>query len=194
MPKIAIFFPLEFPDPAWAGSVFAVDAPEGDHDHGRAGEWILGRHPAVDITMACREISGKHAALAYSYGADQWTLTDLHSTNGTRVNGDLLPPGDPRPVTIGDRIHLGPHLINLVLDDQDTVDGGPSTIVDTRPLDHRTGETLATAPPPPRTYADTLDTGLEWLLNPRTTLGTLVRLLVVVIAAAVFVLVQSGAL
>lgn len=98
---------------------------------------------------------------------------------------------DPLPVRAGDRVHLGPHLINLVEDEQDTVDSGPPTIVGTAPLDHRTGETLATAPPAPKTYADTLDTALQWLINPKTRLGALVRLLVLVIAAAVFVLVQG---
>lgn len=191
VPKIAIFFPVEFPDPAWAGSVFAVDAPSGDHG---PGEWILGRHPAADLTLACREISQKHAALTYSYAASRWAITDLHSTNGTRVNGELLKPGDPRPVHIGDRIHLGPHMINLVEDDQDTVDGGPTTIVGTAPLDHRSGEPLPLSPPPPKTYADALDTGMEWLINPRSRLGVMVRLLVLVMAAAVVVLVMGGAL
>lgn len=191
MPKIALFFPVNFPDLAWAGSVFAVDAPTGDHDHGRAGEWILGRHPAADLTLACREISAKHAALAYSYASDQWTLTDLKSTNGTRVNGQILPPGDPRPVAVGDRIHLGPHLVNLVEDAADTVGTEPTTIAGITPLDHRTGDALPPAPPPPKTYADALDTGLRWLINPTTRLGALVRLLLLVIAAAVFVLVQG---
>lgn len=194
MPSISISFPLEFPDAAWAGSVFAVDAPDGDHGHGRGGEWIIGRHPAADITVAPRSISACHCALSYSYGADSWHLTDLHSTNGTRLNGELLSPGDPHPVRVGDRVHIGPHLINLVEDEQDTVDSGPTTIVGTAPLDHRTGETLATAPPAPKTYADTLDTALQWLINPKTRLGALVRLLVLVIAAAVFVLVQGWAL
>lgn len=191
VPSISISFPLEFPDKAWAGSVYCLEAPAGDHGHHAPGEWIIGRHPAADLTVAPRSISAQHCAITYSYAASRWAITDLQSTNGTRVNGELLSPGDPRPVRVGDRVHLGPHLINLVEDAQDTVDSGPTTIVGTAPLDHRTGETLATAPPAPKTYADTLDTALQWLINPKTRLGALVRLLVLVIAAAVFVLVQG---
>lgn len=192
MPKIAISFPVDFPDLAWAGSVFTVDAPDGDHSHGRSGEWVLGRHPAADLTLACREISKRHAALMYSYAANRWTLTDLNSTNHTRVNGELLSPGDPRPVHIGDRIHLGPHLVNLVEDEGDTVNSGPETIVGTAPLDHRTGEILPTAPPPPKTLADTLYLGASWLIAPSTALGMAYRLIVLGLAALVAVLVMGA--
>ena len=90
-------------------------------------------------------------------------------------------------------------MIRIVEDDQDTIsshdDDGPPTMVGLQPLDHRTGEPPPpTAPPAPKTYADALDTGLEWLINPRSRLGALVRLLVLVLAAAVVVLVMGGAL
>lgn len=196
MPKITLFFPKDFDDPAWAGSSFCLEAPE-DHGHHRSGEWVLGRHPASDVTISIRSVSKNHCAIAYSYASNRWAVTDLGSTNGTRLNGELLSPNDPRPLKIGDRLHIGPNLVQIVEDDQDTVGDDnnhePTTIVGTRPLDHRTGEPLPPAPPPPKTYADTLDTGLSWLLHPTTTLGALVRLAVVAAAALVFVLVQSGA-
>lgn len=195
MPKLCLFFPKDFDDPAWAGSSFCLDAPD-DPGHHRGGEWVLGRHPASDVTISVRSVSKNHAAIAYSYAANRWAATDLGSTNGTRLNGELLTPGDPRPLKIGDRLHIGPNLIQVVEDDEDTIGGGddnhdPTTIIGTRPLDHRTGEPLPPAPTAPKTYADTLDTGLAWLLHPSTTLGALVRLAVVAAAAAVFVLVQA---
>lgn len=93
MPKLTLYFPPEFDDPAWAGSSFCLDAPGGDHKHGRAGEWVLGRHPAADVTIASRTVSARHAAIAYSYAADRWSIQDLGSTNGTRINSELLAEG-----------------------------------------------------------------------------------------------------
>lgn len=187
MPKIALFFPPDFPDPAWAGSVYSIEAPA---DKG-AGEWVLGRHPAADLTLSVKTISARHAALTYSYAASRWSICDLGSTNSTRLNGEQLPPGDPRPVKVGDRLHLGPNLINLVEDEADTVNSEP-TIVGLAPLDHRTGEPLSLAPPPPKTWADTLYLGASWLIAPSTALGTLYRLIVLGLAALVTVLVMGA--
>lgn len=107
MPKLTLYFPPEFDDPAWAGSSFCLDAPGGDHKHGRAGEWVLGRHPAADVTIASRTVSARHAAIAYSYAADRWSIQDLGSTNGTRINSELLSPKDWHPIKLGDRLALG---------------------------------------------------------------------------------------
>ena len=165
---------------------------------------MIGRLPTCDITIAIQSVSRRHCSLAYSYAANQWSVTDLGGKNGTRLNGELLKPGDPAPVKIGDKLHLGPNPIHLVENAQSTEEVGiPTTIGRVVPLDHRTGEPLAPpappapppppppAPPAPKTYADTLDTGLSWLLHPTTTLGALVRLAVMAAAAAVFVLVQG---
>jgi predicted component of type VI protein secretion system len=211
MPKLTLYFPKTFEDFAWAGSSFCLEAPD-DPGHHRAGEWVLGRHPASDLTLSVRSISTKHCAITYSYAADQWSVQDLGSTNGTRLNGKLLGPKDLAPLAIGDRLHLGPSLVQVVEHEQSTeqIDGA-TTIAGLTPLDHRTGAPLGEQPPAapagasspptpapplvpahPKTYADSLDTGLEWLLNPRTTLGTLVRLLVVVLASAVVVLVMGA--
>jgi hypothetical protein len=147
MPKITLFFPQYFEDPAWAGSSFCLDAPSGDH--GRGGEWVIGRLPTCDVTIAIQSVSRRHCSLAYSYAADRWAVTCLGGKNGTRLNGRFLEPGDPTPVRIGDKLHLGPNPIHIVENDQSTeeVDKvGASTIVGTKPLDYRTGEPL---PPPP---------------------------------------------
>ena len=196
MPKLTLYFPPEFDDPAWAGSSFCLDAPDGDHKHGRAGEWVIGRHPAADLTIATRTISAKHCALAYSYAADRWSIQDLGSTNGTRLNGDRLNPGDPRPVAVGDRLHLGPNLIHLVEDEADTLsDDGPTTIASSKPLDHRTGETIppTQTAPPAKTYADAVYLGVSWLFAPSTLLGKIYRLVVLAVAVVVVVAVMGGA-
>src|SRR5262249_47336204 len=65
---------------------------------------IVGRRSACDIYLHFPNISGKHCRLAYVNGA--WTVRDLDSTNGIKVNGDRVPektlmPGDQ--LTIGKR-------------------------------------------------------------------------------------------
>lgn len=61
------------------------------------GKVVIGRDPACDITLDSAEISRQHAELAPR--GNRVTLRDLGSTNGTRVNGQLvthaiLKPGD----------------------------------------------------------------------------------------------------
>lgn len=50
-------------------------------------------------------VSRRHAALIP--GTRALFLVDLHSTNGTWVNGTYLPPGQQHPLKPGDRIELG---------------------------------------------------------------------------------------
>lgn len=60
---------------------------------------VLGRDPKVDVSIAYDAYaSARHALLRQSPGG--WTLTDLQSTNGTRVNF--------RPVAAGETVSLRP--------------------------------------------------------------------------------------
>jgi pSer/pThr/pTyr-binding forkhead associated (FHA) protein len=57
---------------------------------------IIGRHPDCDIVLPIANVSGKHCQLDYADG--QWSVRDLGSRNGTRVDAVLcqthpLPPG-----------------------------------------------------------------------------------------------------
>jgi hypothetical protein len=60
--------------------------------------YLLGRARDCDLLLKSPTVSRSHARL--HHGPDGWVLTDLHSTNGTRVNGwrvtkpELLLPGD----------------------------------------------------------------------------------------------------
>lgn len=197
MPKLCLYFPKFFEDPVWAGSSFCLDAPDGDHKHGRAGEWVLGRHPAVDITLNIRSISLRHCAISYSYAASRWSVQDLGSTNGTRLNDKLLGPKDLCPLNIGDHLHLGPNRINVVEDEQDTESVGPPTVAATTAIDYRTGEPLAAnpAPPPPPPppepepakadgYDDALYLAVQWLTGGTTLLGKAARFLLAVLLVA----------
>ena len=52
---------------------------------GSAGQFSIGRDADCDLAIADMTVSRRHATLERT--ADGWTLTDLGSTNGTRVNG-----------------------------------------------------------------------------------------------------------
>lgn len=76
----------------------------------------VGEGEAPDLDMsphraAALGVSRQHAA--FVPGADALFLVDLHSTNGTWVNGRYLPPGQRHPLRAGDRIELG--LLRLVV-------------------------------------------------------------------------------
>jgi hypothetical protein len=52
---------------------------------GSAEQFSIGRDAGCDLAIADMTVSRRHATLERT--ADGWTLTDLESTNGTRVNG-----------------------------------------------------------------------------------------------------------
>jgi adenylate cyclase len=57
---------------------------------------VIGRHPGCDIVLPFGPVSGRHCQLEYNDG--QWTVRDLGSRNGIRVDGvrceaKSLPPG-----------------------------------------------------------------------------------------------------
>jgi hypothetical protein len=196
VPKITLYFPDDFDDPDLAGSSFCLEAPEGDHQHhGRPGEWILGRYRDSDLTILVRSVSRQHCAISYSYASNLWAIADLGSTSGTYVNGNRLPPNDPTPIKIGDRIHLGQCLINVVEDENDTIgdgaddDEGPSTIASTTAITSCPWPPAATVPPiaPGRTYADSVYLGASWLLAPSTVAGKVYRLIVLGAAVAMVI-------
>src|SRR5205807_4715511 len=58
---------------------------------------VLGRRESCDIRMPFPNISGQHCELSFNEG--YWTIRDLNSTNGIKVNSQrvlkkLLHPGD----------------------------------------------------------------------------------------------------
>lgn len=206
MPKLSLYFDRKFEDEVWRTLTYDLEPPLDSHGHGRGGEWVLGRHPASDLTIAIKSISLRHCSIAYSYASDCWTVTDLGSTSGTYLRGKKLVRGDPAPLQIGDRLYLGSNLISVVEGEDDTVNGGPPTVADVKPIDWSAPTPApapppapppppapAPAPPPPAppslTYADSVQFALAWLATPTTKLGGAVRLVVVALAALVVVVV-----
>jgi hypothetical protein len=77
-----------------AGTVLSL--PLGSHV-------LAGRSSDVDIHLDDTFVSSKHAL--FQATNDGLVVEDLHSTNGTQVNGsDVL---DPRLLQVGDRVEVG---------------------------------------------------------------------------------------
>ena len=86
--------------------------PSSDRDIPLAGpRCLIGRGPDCDIVLTDPLVSARHAAITTD--AERFLLEDLKSRNGTHLNGQ--PIAAPAPLTSGDRIECGGHLL-LFLD------------------------------------------------------------------------------
>jgi pSer/pThr/pTyr-binding forkhead associated (FHA) protein len=68
------------------------------------GETLIGRNPTTDITLLDEGASREHAIVIYDDEQDRWTIEDLQSTNGTKVNGKRV---RSHPLDPGDEIQIG---------------------------------------------------------------------------------------
>jgi hypothetical protein len=68
----------------------------------------VGRLAGCEVVLKDRGASRKHAQLRFRDGA--WTLTDLGSTNGTRLNGQTI---QSRELTDGDKVTIGTTVIEF---------------------------------------------------------------------------------
>jgi adenylate cyclase len=89
----------------------------------------LGRRESCDICLRFPNVSGVHCELTYKDG--YWTVRDLNSTNGIKVNGVRvqkkgLRPGDvitiaKRSFTIEYNLTIGKQALSEMLEDSDEV-------------------------------------------------------------------------
>jgi len=70
---------------------------------GRGSRFSIGRDASCDLAIPDMTVSRRHAELERTQ--DGWLLSDLASTNGTRVNGWRV--RDKVPVRPGDLVHFG---------------------------------------------------------------------------------------
>ena len=66
-------------------------------------KYVLGRQTTCDIVIADHNVSRVHAELRFAQGT--WQIDDRGSTNGTRINGDVIV--EPTPLASGDVIAFG---------------------------------------------------------------------------------------
>ena len=77
----------------------------GEEEHPLRQNLQIGRGPGNHIRFEQTSVSRRHASVAWAGG--RWWIEDLGSANGTWVNGERVPFGQPRPLRHGDRIRIG---------------------------------------------------------------------------------------
>jgi len=77
-------------------------------------EVIIGRDPTCELYLEDEVISSRHARLTYHHS--QWWLEDLHSTNGTTLNGEAI--STATVVIAGDVIGCGNVRLTITLPGQ----------------------------------------------------------------------------
>jgi pSer/pThr/pTyr-binding forkhead associated (FHA) protein len=73
--------------------------------------WLVGRGPGVDARFDDPEMSQRHLLIEFASG--RFHVTDLDSTNGTRVNGTGIATSE---LAHGDRIHAGAHVFQILIE------------------------------------------------------------------------------
>jgi hypothetical protein len=98
-------------EPAEAGTGASVVVHENDQAHTvpLRGEVVtIGRLPDCDVVLKDKGASRRHAQIRSKNGV--FTLTDLGSTNGTRLNGQTV---QARKLEDGDRITIGSTVLDF---------------------------------------------------------------------------------
>ena len=99
----------------WSATLVEVRGGAEGNEYPLDGERIVvGRGPGVDLAFEDDEMSANHAVFEHSRGG--LCITDLDSTNGTRVNGERVAT---RALAHGDRIEIGRHHFHLLLEKRD---------------------------------------------------------------------------
>ena len=83
--------------------------PSASYELG-AGETVIGRSTEADLQFKHPEISRRHCSMKWD-GADGFTVEDLRSRWGTKINGAALASEVETPLQPGDRLHIGPVLV-----------------------------------------------------------------------------------
>lgn len=73
---------------------------------------VIGRNPTTDITLLDEGISREHAIVEFDEDEGAYTIEDLQSTNGTKLNGKRVRQA---ALTDGDEILIGQTLFRFVL-------------------------------------------------------------------------------
>ena len=73
---------------------------------------VVGRQAGCEIIIDARKVSREHAAFIFRNG--RWYVEDLGSANGTRVNGNKLPPSSPHLLKSGDMLAFWQYLFQFV--------------------------------------------------------------------------------
>jgi len=72
---------------------------------------MIGRRESADIVLRFPNVSGHHCELILEGG--HWTIRDLRSSNGTKVNGTRVTEQRLKP---GDKVSIAKHEYEIVFD------------------------------------------------------------------------------
>ena len=87
---------------------------EGMRHELSSDETIIGRNPTTDITLLDESISREHAIVALDEATGIYSLEDLQSTNGSKVNGKRVRSAELAP---GDEIEIGHTSFKFIMND-----------------------------------------------------------------------------
>jgi hypothetical protein len=63
--------------------------------------------PEIDLSEPPADLAVSHLHAVLLRDGDGWTVVDLGSYNGTRLDGERLRPNTPEPFAVGSRLNLG---------------------------------------------------------------------------------------
>ena len=96
-----------------AAVLMGLSGPFNGHSYAIAQRQVqIGSESGNDLQITGDDTVSAHHAMI-QYDKRSLFVQDLHSTNGTLLNGSRLEPGYPRPVNIGDQIELGESLLEV---------------------------------------------------------------------------------
>lgn len=72
---------------------------------------VLGRAPSADVRIPSRTVSEAHASVQMR--GNDWVLMDLGSRNGTKHNGQRVPPERTKKLQDGDLLELGNYVLSF---------------------------------------------------------------------------------
>ena len=77
-------------------------------------ETLIGRSPRTDITLLDDGISREHALILFDPSTEGYTVEDLQSTNGTKLNGKRI---RSQALSHGDELQIGSTVFQFLLED-----------------------------------------------------------------------------
>ena len=77
-----------------------------------SAETLIGRNPTTDITLLDEGISREHSVILLDEDSGVYSVEDLQSTNGTKVNGTRVRSA---ALVEGDEIQIGQTLFRFVV-------------------------------------------------------------------------------
>ncbi len=105
--------------------------------------FVIGRDKDCDLRVNSSQVSAHHCEVLLRDGR-AW-IRDLHSTNGTRVNGE--PIQEERELNANDLLWVGPARIEVIVEDAGDIHGAEVVDEDTATLPNFAAPTISDRPP-----------------------------------------------